>query len=55
MRARRYYYIFVHSECPVCGRDHSYKYREYGKKPKEAQKLHRYEEHYDWCDVGVYG
>lgn len=45
--ARRYWYLFHHCECPVCGADHSYKERVY-KRPVEA---HRYEIYYDWCDA----
>jgi hypothetical protein len=41
-------------ECPVCGRDKSFKERVYGKKPKSARKRYVYlpaSETYDWCDA----
>lgn len=47
-----YYYIQYIGECPVCGKNKSYKKRVYGKKPKEYNKTHillSYAETYDHC------
>lgn len=37
---KKYWYRFYWGECPVCGRDKSYKERVYGKKPKNHDKRH---------------
>lgn len=54
-RKRKYWYLFVIQECPVCGRDHSYKERKYTPKPKDAQDRYQRKDAYDWCDVDIYG
>ena len=36
-------------ECPVCGKDKSYRERIYGKKPKDVQKCIEYFCGYDGC------
>lgn len=52
MRPRgKYWYLIVYAECPVCGRDYSYRERQYTPRPEDPQQRHRYEVHYDWCDV----
>jgi len=53
-KPRRYWYRLFVGECPVCGRDKSYRERVYGKRPKDHRK--RYvqlsnQECYDWCEV----
>lgn len=48
-----WYKIYV-GECPVCGRDKSFRERVYGKKPKDHKKRYvwlRDSETYDHCDV----
>lgn len=41
-RKRKYWYKLYIGECPVCGRDQSYRERVYGRKPKDPAK--RYEQ-----------
>ncbi len=41
-------------ECPVCGRDKSYKERVYGEKPKDLKGVYvmiPQNQTYDWCDI----
>lgn len=48
----KYWYKFHIGECPVCGRNCSYKERVYGKKPKKYTLRYislSYEETYDGC------
>ena len=48
-----WYRMYV-GECPVCGRDKSFKERVYGKKPKNYKKRYVYlsqMETYDYCDM----
>lgn len=52
--AKRHWYRQHIGECPVCGRDKSFRERVYGKKPRDPRK--RYvqlpDTHcYDWCDI----
>lgn len=47
---RKYWYLYVYEFCPVCGRDESYKIRQYTEKPEEYDKRHVTEQVYDWCD-----
>jgi hypothetical protein len=51
MRKRKYWYRFHIQECPVCGSDHSYKERVYGRKPGIAKRYIHEGYYYDWCDV----
>jgi hypothetical protein len=49
-----HWYRFHIGECPVCGKDKSFKERVYGKKPRDWRK--RYvclpqTQTYDWCDM----
>lgn len=49
-----HWYKYYWGECPICGRDKSYKERVYGEKPKDINERHvvipdNYT--YDWCDV----
>lgn len=49
---KKYWYKFYIGECPVCGKDKSYKERVYGEKPKDSKE--RYEhipdtQTYDGC------
>lgn len=49
----KYWYRFWIGECPVCGRDASYKERVYGKRPKSLMKRYRRRpdtETYDHCE-----
>jgi hypothetical protein len=55
-KSKRKYWLFItYQECPVCGRGTEYRERRYTRKPKNASKRHKFEQHYDWCDVEVYG
>lgn len=52
---KKYWYRFHVGECPVCGRDKSYRERVYGRKPKEQCKRYVYLSHtstYDHCLEG---
>ncbi len=49
---RPYWYRMHYGECPVCGKDRSYRERVYGEKPKDARKRIVYlpqTETYDHC------
>ena len=53
---REYWYRFYHGECPLCGRDKSYKERVLGPKPYDPAERHILlddSQTYDWCDVDV--
>lgn len=48
----RYWYRHFCGECPVCGRDKSYRERVYGPKPRDHKKRYvqlSYMETYDHC------
>ena len=50
----KYWYRFYIGECPVCGKDKSYKERAYGPKPERAEDRVVYLSSticYDWCDI----
>lgn len=50
---KHWYKIYI-GECPVCGRDKSFRVRVYGKKPPNPAKRYLYmtlQECYDWCDL----
>ncbi len=53
MKAKRpHWYRLYLGECPVCGRDKSYRVRVYGKRPKDSRKRYVYlnqAETYDHC------
>lgn len=52
MKRRPHWYRQFIGECPVCGRDHSYRERVYGRKPKDPKKRYvqlRDTETYDHC------
>lgn len=49
---KKYWYKFYVGECPVCGRNASYKERIYGEKPKNIQDRYiilAQEQTYDHC------
>ncbi len=49
---QKYWYKFFIGECPVCGRDASYKVRMYGDKPRNQEDRYVYlscSETYDGC------
>lgn len=53
-RKRRYWIRFYCGECPLCGRDKSYRERVHGRKPKSWRKRYiRLPDTvtYDHCDV----
>ena len=48
-----YWYKFVIRDCPVCGRDYSYKIRVYNfeqPKPDNIRDQYSWEYHYDYCN-----
>lgn len=48
---RTYWYKFHWAECPVCGKNYSYKERIYDTpKPDKIELRHIYEEYYDHCE-----
>lgn len=51
IKPKKYWYKFYHHECPVCGRYHMYKVRQYGPKPENIYERHIHVEDYDWCDA----
>lgn len=49
---KKYWYKHFVGECPMCGRDASYKIRVYGKKPKNPEKRYfqlSHQQTYDHC------
>ncbi len=38
---KHWYRIYI-GECPVCGRDKSYKERVYGEKPEDRNEIYKY-------------
>jgi hypothetical protein len=52
--APRHWYRIFRGECPVCGRDKSYRVRVYGRPPRDRRKSYGHLPDmacYDWCDV----
>ena len=50
--SKKYWYRQYIGECPVCGRDHSFKERVYGEKPTNREEIYKYlsdQETYDHC------
>ena len=50
---KKYWYKFYIGECPLCGRNQSYKERQYSDKPKNFQDRISYiplNECYDYCE-----
>ena len=41
-KRKKYWFRFFIGECPVCGRDKSYKERVYGRKPKDQTKRYKH-------------
>ena len=39
---KKYWYRQYFGECPVCGKDFSYRERVYGEKPKEKEEIYKY-------------
>lgn len=51
---KKYWYKYYIGECPICGRDKSYKIRQYNRKPKYKEFRYvqlPYSITYDWCDI----
>lgn len=51
---RAYWYKYFWGNCPVCGKDKSYKKRQYTPKPERATDRHEVLSEavcYDWCNV----
>lgn len=52
VQKRKYWYRQYIGECPVCGKDYSFRERVYGKKPKDTTEIYimlSYTETYDHC------
>lgn len=49
-KKQKYWYKTEVHACPVCGHENVYKYRVYGKKPKNVNLRYVYYECYDWCN-----
>jgi hypothetical protein len=52
MKVRKYWYYYYFGECPVCGRNQSYRERRYTRKPKRrSQRFEHIPERltYDYC------
>lgn len=49
-KRRAHWYRFNLGECPVCGRDQSYRERVYGRKPKDPKKRYVYLPQTACCD-----
>lgn len=50
---KKYWYKYFIGECPVCGKNKSYKVRQYTLKPSKLEDRYIYlsdAECYDWCD-----
>lgn len=50
----KYWIKFYVGECPVCGRDASYRERHYSQKPEDPDKRYVHipdQEAYDYCDI----
>lgn len=45
-----YWYFITINECPLCGRSHEYRERQYTPKPVDAQHRYKYEQHWCYCD-----
>jgi hypothetical protein len=53
MEKKKYWYRYHVGECPVCGRDKSFKERVYGERPEDKKDRYVYLsdfETYDHCD-----
>ena len=53
MKKKYWYRIYV-GECPICGRDKSYRERVYGEKPKDTKNRYvwlKEQDTYDNCDI----
>ena len=48
----KYWYRQYYGECPMCGKDYSYRERVYGEKPKDTTKIYIMMSNidtYDYC------
>lgn len=53
-QTKKYWYRQYIGECPVCGRDASYKVRVYGEKPKEDKDRYVYLSYFETFDNCIY-
>lgn len=54
MKSKKYWYKFFIGECPICGRDKSYKERQYTPEPDNREEKVVYLPYhltYDNCDI----
>ena len=47
---KKYWYLFTHTCCPLCGRGGKWKKRQYSKKPYDPDQRHIYKQVYDYCE-----
>ena len=47
---RKYWYLFIYTACPLCGRGKIWKERKYSKKPKYPDQRHISKQVYDYCE-----
>ncbi len=45
----KYWILFTHIYCPMCGKETTYRDRMYTEKPKDSAERHKIEEQYDYC------
>lgn len=49
-KSSKYWYLFTHFVCPLCGREGVYKERIYTIKPKDYWQRHIVNEAWDYCN-----
>jgi hypothetical protein len=48
---KKYWYLTITEECPVCGYGETYRKRQYTSKPEDSSLRFEMKITYDWCDV----
>ena len=51
MKKQKYWYKTTVYYCPLCGRDDTYKERQFNEKPEEWEKRFTFKEVWDYCDI----
>ena len=51
---RPYWYLTTIEYCPVCGRETTYRERQYTEKPQDATERFHIKEVYDYCEEGIF-
>ena len=47
---KKYWYLFIITECPLCGNGEKYKERQYTEKPSDIEDRYYYKQVYDHCE-----